>query len=57
MHLADFDDYLRARGEAEQAFLDTDTWARMSLLNTARTGYFSSDRAIREYAADIWGMG
>ncbi len=56
LHLADFDDYLRARAEAETAWLDRDGWARMSLLNTARMGYFSSDRAIGEYARNIWGM-
>jgi starch phosphorylase len=56
LHLADFDDYLRARAAAEAAWLDQDAWTRMSLLNTARMGYFSSDRAIREYAKNIWGM-
>jgi starch phosphorylase len=57
LHLADFDDYLRARAAAETAWLDQKAWTRMSLLNTARMGYFSSDRAIREYAENIWNMG
>ncbi len=56
LHLADFDDYLRARAAAETAWADQKGWTRMSLLNTARMGYFSSDRAVREYARDIWTM-
>ncbi|MFN6343535.1 MAG: glycogen/starch/alpha-glucan phosphorylase [Cyanobium sp.] len=52
--LADFDDYLRAQGEVDQAWGDRQRWNRMSLLNAARTGFFSSDRSIREYAERIW---
>jgi starch phosphorylase len=52
--LADFDDYLRAQGEVDQAWGDRQRWNRMSLLNAARTGFFSSDRSIREYAQRIW---
>jgi starch phosphorylase len=52
--LADFDDYLRAQGAVGQAWGDRSRWNRMSLLNTARTGFFSSDRSIREYAEKIW---
>ncbi|MFN9530154.1 MAG: glycogen/starch/alpha-glucan phosphorylase, partial [Cyanobacteriota bacterium] len=52
--LADFADYLRAQGEVSQAWADTTRWNRMSLLNSARTGFFSSDRSIRQYAKDIW---
>jgi starch phosphorylase len=36
------------------AFANTKQWTRMSILNTARMGKFSSDRAIREYCKDIW---
>jgi glycogen phosphorylase len=39
-----------------QAYGDADAWARMSLRNVARVGRFSSDRTIREYAAEIWGI-
>jgi starch phosphorylase len=52
--LADFNDYLRAQGAVDQAWADRPLWNRMSLLNTARTGFFSSDRSIREYAQRIW---
>ena len=52
--LADFNDYLRAQGEVDRAWSNRALWNRMSLLNTARTGFFSSDRSIREYAERIW---
>ena len=52
--LADYADYLRAQEAADRAFRDPAKWARMSILNTARMGRFSSDRTIREYAEQIW---
>ncbi|MFM7674954.1 MAG: glycogen/starch/alpha-glucan phosphorylase [Synechococcus sp.] len=52
--LADLPDYLRAQQEVDLAWRNRSDWQRRSLLNTARSGYFSSDRAIREYAASIW---
>jgi glycogen phosphorylase len=52
--LADFDAYTQAQAEAGAAFVDIPRWSRMSLLNTARSGKFSSDRTIRQYCADIW---
>ncbi len=52
--LADFNDYLRAQGEVDRAWADRGRWNRMSLLNSARSGFFSSDRSIREYAERIW---
>jgi starch phosphorylase len=39
------------------AWQDKDAWSRMSILNTARSGKFSSDRAIEEYCDDIWNVG
>jgi starch phosphorylase len=52
--LADFRAYLECQSRVAAAFGDTDRWTRMSILNTARSGKFSSDRAIRDYCADIW---
>jgi starch phosphorylase len=52
--LADYQDYRRCQAEVGQAWSDRQRWNRMSLLNTARSGFFSSDRSIREYAERIW---
>ncbi|MCU0909854.1 MAG: glycogen/starch/alpha-glucan phosphorylase [Rhodobacteraceae bacterium] len=51
---SDFDDYARAQTEAAAAFADRGEWARMAALNVARSGWFSSDRTIRGYMADVW---
>jgi starch phosphorylase len=55
-HLADLSSYIGAQEKASEAFCNRDKWARMSILNVARIGKFSSDRAIREYARDIWNI-
>jgi starch phosphorylase len=52
--LADFADYLRVQEQVSHVWADRSSWNRLSLLNTARTGFFSSDRSIREYADRIW---
>jgi starch phosphorylase len=52
--LADWRDYVRAQGEVEAHWQGTEGWTRSSILNVARCGTFSSDRAIAEYARDIW---
>ncbi len=52
--LADFRSYVDTQGRVSAAYLDQENWARMSILNTARVGRFSSDRSIREYAEKIW---
>ena len=51
---ADFADYLRAQEEAERRYRDRAAWARSSIINTAKSGKFSSDRTVREYAREIW---
>jgi starch phosphorylase len=52
--LADFADYLRVQQQVSAAWADRSNWNRLSLLNSARTGFFSSDRSIRDYAERIW---
>jgi glycogen phosphorylase len=52
--LADFQSYLDCQGAVAQQYKDGQHWSRMSILNTARSGKFSSDRSIREYCEDIW---
>jgi starch phosphorylase len=54
MVLADYRAYITAQRKVEEEYLNTDSWTRKSILNVARMQKFSSDRAIREYAADIW---
>lgn len=51
---ADFDAYWDAQMRVEQLWHDKDAWWRTAVLNTARMGWFSSDRTIREYATEIW---
>ena len=55
MLLADFDSYAACQERVSAAFRDQDSWSRMSILNVARMGRFSSDRTVREYADEIWG--
>jgi starch phosphorylase len=54
MLLADFQSYIDCQESVSHAYRDQEHWTRMSILNTARMGHFSSDRSIREYAHKIW---
>jgi starch phosphorylase len=54
MLLADFRPYVECQAEVERAYLDPERWSRMSILNTARMGFFSSDRSISDYCREVW---
>ncbi|NWF58312.1 MAG: glycogen/starch/alpha-glucan phosphorylase [Fischerella sp.] len=54
--LADYQSYIDCQERVSQAYRDQDNWTRMSIVNVARMGKFSSDRSIREYCQDIWNV-
>jgi starch phosphorylase len=54
MLLADYQSYIDCQKEVSGAYRDASQWTRMSILNAARVGKFSSDRSIREYCEEIW---
>ncbi len=54
MVLADFDSYQKAQQKVSEIYLDEQKFARMSFLNTANAGVFAADRAVEEYATNIW---
>jgi len=54
MLLADMRDYIQTQDRVDAAYRDVDAWDRKAILNVARAGKFSSDRAIKEYASEIW---
>jgi len=54
--LADYRSFIQAQEKVRALYLDQEQWTRTSILNTANMGKFSSDRAVREYARDIWGI-
>ncbi len=56
MLLADYASYIECQDKVSAAFRDRDRWDKMSILNTANMGKFSSDRTIREYAEEIWNV-
>ena len=54
MCMADFDSYVNAQNMLDSAYRDKYRWGAMSIVNTAKSGFFSSDRSIKEYADKIW---
>ena len=54
--LADYAAYIACQEQVSDAWQDAENWTRMSILNTARSGKFSSDRAIKEYCEEIWNV-
>jgi starch phosphorylase len=56
MLFADYQSYVDCQQRVSDAYRDQANWTRMSILNTARTGRFSSDRSIRDYCRDIWNI-
>ena len=54
MCLADFESYIHAQQQIEEAYNHEKQWQKMSLVNTAKAGIFSADRAVKEYADRIW---
>jgi starch phosphorylase len=56
MVAADFDSYAAAQRDVERRWEDQKSWRKSAIHNIANVGWFSSDRTIREYAKDIWGV-
>ncbi|HEY4222964.1 MAG TPA: glycogen/starch/alpha-glucan phosphorylase, partial [Myxococcota bacterium] len=54
--LADYDAYIKCQDEVSKAYRDPTTWTKKSILNVAQMGKFSTDRTIKEYASNIWGV-
>ena len=52
--LADFESYLACQRRVADTYADQKTWTRMSIMNVANMGKFSTDRTIQEYVRDIW---
>jgi starch phosphorylase len=54
MLFADYESYLDCQNRVSATYLDPDLWSRMSILNTARAGKFSSDRSVHDYSRLVW---
>jgi starch phosphorylase len=56
MVLADYQDYIDCQSRVSQLWKKPEAWTRMSIINVARMGKFSSDRSILDYCRDIWNV-
>ena len=54
--IRDLESYLQCQNRVNETYLDHDRWSRMAIFNVARMGKFSTDRTIRQYANEIWGI-
>jgi len=54
--LADYESYVACQERVSRAYMDRELWTKMAILNVARSGRFSSDRSIIEYAQKVWGI-
>ncbi len=54
--LADYAAYIECQQRVNESYKDQDKWTKMSICNTANMGFFSADRAVKQYAKDIWGV-
>ena len=54
--LRDLESYLDSQDRVNETFLDPELWTKMAIINVARMGKFSTDRTIRQYANEIWGI-
>ena len=54
--LLDFESYIGCQKRVNEAFRDPENWTRMAILNVARMGKFSTDRTIKQYSEEIWGI-
>ena len=53
---ADFDSYCQTQDDISRMYLNKEEWTKKSIINVAQSGFFSSDRTIREYAKEIWNV-
>jgi starch phosphorylase len=56
MLFADFESYVKCQEKVSETYKDKEKWTRMSILNVANMGKFSTDRTIKEYSDDIWNV-
>ena len=54
--LEDYADYARAQQEVDKAYKNKEKWAKKAIINVAKSGKFSSDRTIQQYADEIWNL-